>query len=78
MYLKQQALHYNIRVVQVIGKRKVKRRIKREILQANPDTMPERCPSRETFCMRSWNTTNKKNAYLKHNMPNYHGSDLSR
>jgi len=26
--------------------------------------MPQRCPRSETFCMRSWNTTNKKNAYL--------------
>lgn len=39
---------------------------KKDYIHANPDKMPHRCPSKETFDMRSWNTINKINAYLKH------------
>lgn len=33
---------------------------------AKPDNMPQRCPSNETFVIRSWKTINKIHAYLKH------------
>lgn len=63
------------RKTNILGKKK--KRVKSD-WHANPDKMPQRCPSSETFCMSSWNTINKKNAYLKHNMPNYHKRESSR